>query len=343
MPTMHDQHDSVPAPVAIHSRGLYELPARDATAAVWVPLDKLIDADSPRLQGLDAQHAEALAQIDGEMPPILVHRPTMRVIDGMHRLGAARMRGQDEICVQFLNCAEDDVFLLAVAANIRHGLPLTLQDRRAAAARIVAQRPDASDRWIAELAGLAAKTVASIRRNETDSVLLPARRVGRDGRVRPIDASEGRRLAQEILASNPDASLRRIAHGAGISVGTARDVREKVRKGIDPILPMRRQLNGNGTEPKSAEEKKSPSEVDINSVTRRLCHDPSVRYTESGRSLLQWLHSPRIMQNSDWQNIVDSIPPHCTYHMIKIAHNCALAWEAFADELNRRNSDLVSR
>jgi hypothetical protein len=36
-----------------------------------------------------------------KLPPILVHRATNRIIDGMHRLEAAKLRGDETISVRF--------------------------------------------------------------------------------------------------------------------------------------------------------------------------------------------------------------------------------------------------
>src|SRR6185437_2422414 len=69
------------------------------TDTEWVPIDSLRPADSPRVGGLNSGHSEALAEIDSEFPPIIVQPSTMRVIDGMHRLGAARIRNQEKILV----------------------------------------------------------------------------------------------------------------------------------------------------------------------------------------------------------------------------------------------------
>lgn len=307
-----------------------------AGGEVLVSIDALVPADSPRLHGVDAAHAEALAEVDGELPPILVQRATMRVIDGMHRLDAARIRGETKICVKFFEGDEDEAFLLAVAANTRHGLPLTLADRRAAAARIIGLQADASDRWIAGIAGLAAKTVAAIRRDAHEASPAPARRLGRDGRVRPLNIAEGRRIASEVLASNPGASLRQVARDAGISVGTARDVREKVRQGIDPVVPKQRTCAEN-RDAVLARTRRTGSDVNFEAILNRLRQDPSVRYTETGRTFLSWLCLPRLMSNPDWEMVIDCIPPHCTFDVIRIARSCALAWTALAEELDQRN------
>jgi hypothetical protein len=62
----------------------------------------------------------------------------MRVIDGMHRLRAAQLRGDHGVEVKFFDGDADEAFIAAVRANITHGLPLTLADRKAAAQRILA-------------------------------------------------------------------------------------------------------------------------------------------------------------------------------------------------------------
>jgi ParB-like chromosome segregation protein Spo0J len=97
----------------------------------------LLPADSPRLAGEDPHHTQMLADSESTLPPILVHRATMQVIDGMHRLNAAILRGEKTIRARFFEGATAQAFVLAVQSNIAHGLPLTTADREAAAARII--------------------------------------------------------------------------------------------------------------------------------------------------------------------------------------------------------------
>src|SRR5262249_40925371 len=161
------------------------------------------------------------------LPPILLHRQTMQVIDGMHRLRAAILRGEEEIEAIFFEGSGEMAFVLAVEANIKHGLPLSLADRQAAARRILGSNPEWSDRAIGASTGLSAKTIAAIRRTTEDSPQLNSR-IGRDGRVRPLDAADRRRRAVEVINSRPNTSLRQVAEAAGVSVGTVRDVRERM-------------------------------------------------------------------------------------------------------------------
>lgn len=199
--------------------------ARDsATEVVTVPVLALRAAGSPRLNGEDKAHIARLAETETPLPPILVNRRTMRVIDGMHRLMAASLQGRETIDVIFIDGSEAGIFVRAVQENIAHGLPLSQADRRAAAERIIASHPHMSDRAIGHSADLAAKTVAGIRKRSSEDLPQSNARVGRDGRVRPLNSGEGRRRAAELLVQQPEASLRDVARAAGISPATVLDV-----------------------------------------------------------------------------------------------------------------------
>lgn len=304
---------------------LENLSGQGAQLDSWVAIDDVRSTHSPRLGGLDEKHVESLieaAEAVGELPPILVQRSTMRVIDGLHRLNAARAAGREKIRARFVDCDDDEAFLLAVAANVRHGRPLTRADRRAAATRIMRLRPNAADRWIAALTGLATKTVASVRREvETAVSAQPGARLGRDGRVRPQSTALGRERATELWLANSELSVRKVAEDAGISVGTAWDVRRKMR--------------GGAVEARQAAAKPAAALAGTSALLERLRDDPALRYTESGRSVLRWLSPPRILDSSDWKDIVDLIPPHVTYYAAYLARNSAQAWLDFARELER--------
>jgi hypothetical protein len=73
----------------------------DSVPVMTVAIGSLRGADSPRLSGESLRHTRLLAHSDALLPPIIVHRETMRVIDGMHRVRAALLRGEQEIQVRF--------------------------------------------------------------------------------------------------------------------------------------------------------------------------------------------------------------------------------------------------
>jgi hypothetical protein len=322
-------------------KGNAQLALVDHLPAIYVPICALVADGSPRLAGQDVEHIKALAQVESKLPPILVHRHTMRVIDGLHRLRAAEICGRTEIEVRFFEGDDNAAFVLAVQSNIAHGLPLTLADRTSAAARIVISHPHWSDRAVANVVGLSATTVAAIReRSAPESLELDAR-IGRDGRSRPANSAAARRRTRDLIAANPAASLREIAREAGVSPATVQDVRKRLERGDDPVPPQQRRSEkaGRGLQAaKSAEvgpDRHQASQA-AEIVLEKLRRDPSLRLSEAGRDVLIWLGASSL-GISDWSNIIDQIPPHCFNLVAQLACSCAQEWGSFANELKLRS------
>jgi ParB-like chromosome segregation protein Spo0J len=285
----------------------FEVPAQDVVA---VPILSLRPGYSPRREGESKAHIARLAESETPLPPILVDRRTMRVIDGMHRLMAASLRGQETIDVKFFDGSEAAAFVLAVQANVTHGLPLSRADRRAAAARIIASHPQMSDRAIGTAAGLAAGTVAAIRRGAAGGAPELAARVGKDGRVRPVNGAHGRERAAALLAERPGASLREVARGAGVSPGTVRDVRRRLKRGEEP----------------------APAPA---VALEQLLRDPSLRHNEQGRRLLRSLQANSAAAQM-WPGMTAAVPPHCVAIVMQLARQYGQMWLGFAQELDER-------
>lgn len=297
-------------------------------------VDVLVPADSPRLAGENTEHARMLASSDAVLPPIIVQRGTGRVIDGMHRLRAAKLRGQRKILVRFHDGDDEDSFIAAVETNIAHGLPLTQADRVAAATRIVAIRPQWSDRRIASVTGLSAATMGAVRRRSTAGAVQSnvGDRVGRDGRVRPLDIAAGRLRAGELIAERPEATVREIADAAGVSPATALDVRNRLRDGRHPVPDRQRTTRDVVTAASDA------GKVDCDALLRGLKKDPSLRFTDSGRALLRWL-DVRTVDLEQWKQHVDDIPAHCVQTITTLARHHSDSWREFAQYLGSRGND----
>jgi hypothetical protein len=316
---------------------------------VLVDLNSLVPGDSPRTSGEDLEYIRTLAELDQKLPPILVHRPTGKVIDGMHRLRAAVMRGDSSIEVTFYDGDHESAFVEAVEANTTHGLPLSKADREAAARKIIKFFPQWSDRAIAKVAGLSAKKISSIRSGMTpDLAVAGAVRIGKDGRARPLDSSAGRRRAAEMIIAQPKASLSAVARSSGIAVGTVRDVREKLRRGEDPVPQGRRRAapeEADGSRdrtdrPLPMTERPSLKAVRKEShpasVLQALQRDPSLRLSAAGRKLLQ-LVSVTLLASGRLNGLVHVLPPHLMTILADLARNCADVWQSFAGELERRD------
>ena len=276
---------------------------------VVVLLRDLATGGSPRVAGVSLEHVRLLADLEEPLPPVLVHRATMRVIDGEHRVQAARLNGAETIQAVFFDGTERECFVRAVETNARNGLPLTLRDRRESARQIVQLYPEWSDRRIAATVGLSKNTVAGVRARMSESDSPQAFRIGADGRARPLSAVDGRIRASEVLSQRPDASLREIAQAAGISVGTARDVRERVRQGRDP-LPDGRPV-GSGPVA-NAPSRAIPEVVDPGRVLDSLKKDPALKYTDEGRlSCAGWTAGSSGRRRSVWRagSLRTGLPP----------------------------------
>jgi ParB-like chromosome segregation protein Spo0J len=303
-----------------------------ATDVAWaevhrVAIGDLAAGDSPRLDGINDAHVKRLAECGAELPPILVHRPTMRVIDGMHRLRAAASRGHDHVQVRYFDGDETAAFMLAVEGNIRHGLPLPLADRKAAAQRILASGTGLSDRAIAAKTGLSDKTIAAIRARAGAEIPHLSKRWGRDGRAYPVSIAPGRQRAAEAIAERPTASLREIALAAGVSPNVAGDVRRRLSAGAaGPGRLAAAASRQAGTHPNAKDANLSRAALE------QLRRDPSIRSKEAGRELLRWLAAHAIGIN-DLPARTDVIPPYQLELMGKLARSAASAWDEFARRL----------
>ncbi|MER7756572.1 ParB/RepB/Spo0J family partition protein [Kitasatospora sp. NPDC097643] len=299
-----------------------------------VTVEELRTWQSPRAGGEDPEHIRMLAELATPLPPIVVHRPTMRVIDGAHRLRAAAVRGDERIEVRFFDGTEADAFVLAVELNSAHGLPLSLADRKAAAVRIIGSHPQWSDRRIASVVGLAANTVGSIRQRSTAQNEQPNTSVGRDGRVRPRSGAEGRRRAGSLMQANPAASLREIARAAGISLATASDVRTRLRRGEPLTTPQQHALEQDRPGALIAPRPQRPA-VPTADLLDSLSNDPCLRLPEAGRILLRALRICAVDADV-WARLVETVPPHRQESVVSLARECADAWQSFADRLTER-------
>ncbi|MEC3916069.1 ParB/RepB/Spo0J family partition protein [Nocardia sp. CDC160] len=150
---------------------------------VRIPLYRLRIDNPVRISGENARYIDALAEVAAALPPVVVHRPSMTVIDGAHRVRAAQSAGGQWIDALYFDGDDAQAFLLAVRLNTGPGLPLSAAERKAAAARALSYFPDWSNRMLAEEIGLSERTVASIRKRSaakplrirTEHRSLPAR------------------------------------------------------------------------------------------------------------------------------------------------------------------------
>lgn len=320
---------------------------------VSVPIRSLIPIFYLRRAGTDASHVRLLADAasSAKLPPILVQKSSSGIIDGMHRVEAAKVRGEPTIRARLVDCTDEEALVLAVKTNTLHGLPLSRADRIAGAKRIIANHPDWSDRVLAGVTGLSAKAIASLRSSATDPAQLHVKRLGRDGRRRPVVPGEGRRRAAEYINTHPEASLREIARATDVSLGTVHGVRERIRRGAYHGMEKPEQPVGQAADsstngvvvnlPQSAPGLRVASgppniqPLAWSTISAKLAGDPTLRYSEGGRAFLQWMaaHSTRA---DEWLEFVDAIPQRWLGKIHQVAVGMSDEWRQFAEQLGRK-------
>jgi hypothetical protein len=292
------------------------------TSAI-VPVRHLVEGQWARSGELDAEHVRSLATLPGAFAPVLVQRETMQVIDGAHRVAAARQRGDTHIAVWFFEGSDAECFLESVRANVRHGKPLTLTERRRAALRLLSHYSHWSDRSLAETCGLSPGTIASLRRCATDD-FGHSRRIGRDGRIRSLNTSSVRMAAADYLVEHPQSSVREVAQAVGATVATVRDVRARLARGepavpASPCQPRAAALDG------GLPDRGSPS----------LRSDPAFRRSVSSQAFASWFDRSEVSTDS-WQQLTDDLPLSRLYDVITQCRRRAAVWEALAEHLECR-------
>ncbi|MCB5166117.1 hypothetical protein LG634_14895 [Streptomyces bambusae] len=212
----------------------------------------------------------------------------------------------------------------------------TMQGRTETAERLLALHPLWSDRSVATAAGLSGRKTAEIRRRLAGPPAPDAKRLGRDGRARPVDPARGRERAAALLRENPGASLRHIARQAGVSPTTVAAVRDRLAQ---PPAPPATEARGPGQSPDPSvpphtpappeTEARSPDPAELH---RRLRRDPSLRFGEPGRTVLRLLEAGAALTH-DAEALAAGLPPHCTPAVARLAAAYARSWQQFADEL----------
>lgn len=320
---------------------------------VRVPVNSLVPGFHLRMTGTDAAHVRLLADAaeSVRLPPILVQERGARIIDGMHRFEVARLRGEWTINARVVNCTDEEALVLAVKSNTLHGLPLTRADRISSAKRILATNPDWSDRKVAMITGISAKSIASLRNSSAVDAQFQGKRLGRDGKRRPVDAAEGRRRVAEYIHGHPEASLREIARETDASLGTAHNVREKIRRGVfadmaeprhgeeQPVRGSAPAAPASPLRPAVSSPLRSRAEgrqrVVWQAVSAKLVGDPALRYTDGGRAFLRWM-AQRAMQADEWREFADAVPQRWLKEVWQLAATMSDEWREFADELSYR-------
>lgn len=293
--------------------------------------------ESVRTGGLDQDHVELLMESVDSWPPIVVWGDDL-VVDGRHRLEAARRLGRHGVVASRFSGSIEEAFIEAVRRNVSHGLPLSVGDRRRAARRVLARTPEWSDRRIASICGLSDKTVGRLRRTATGDIVAVDRRVGRDGKVRPVQPGEVRERVKQALSDNPGGSLRAIAAVAGASPETVRSVRARLRAGErhpEHSEPSRSSLT---RDTPTLSVLSVPSQLQERAEVDRPCRDwwadLALTTCHDGDRFVHWFTSTDV--TGEWHDFVWTVPLGRVYDVVDEARRRAATWASFASLLESR-------
>ncbi len=138
-----------------------------------------------RSGGLDERHVELLMECADTWPPIVVWGDDLVVVDGCHRVEAARRLGHLRVVgLRFLGSPEE-AFIEAIRRNVSHGLPLSVADRRRAARRVLLRNPN----LVRSAHRLSVRPVRQDGRENSACRVVGDRRGGPSGRARWKGAS----------------------------------------------------------------------------------------------------------------------------------------------------------
>jgi ParB-like chromosome segregation protein Spo0J len=272
--------------------------------------------------GVDPDHVERLVGSAGRWPPLLVLRRDRSVIDGAHRLAAARLLGLERVEASLFDGGPDDALIEFVRRNAHHGLPLTLRERKRAASRVLAAQPEWSDRRIAELCAISPKTVGRLRSQrptEEPLRLDNGSRVGRDDRSRPLNRASARSRVLEAIRDHPGASLRSLAAVASVSPETVRLVRLNSSAPHRPDPPAGAAL--------SAEDPEEP----------RWREDTALASCDGGEDFVAWFDRTALGEQ-DWRRHVEAVPLSRVYEIGDEARRRSELWTELARSLEGRSS-----
>jgi ParB-like chromosome segregation protein Spo0J len=293
---------------------------------VAVPIGDLSPGVPVRSAGVDEGHVKLLMETAGQWPPVLATRGGC-VIDGTHRLIAARRAGLPTLSVSWFDGTGDEAFVEAVRRNVTHGLPLSFDDRVEAVQHLLQSHRDWSDRRIARICAVAPRTVAQARfMGSSAPGQASDKRLGMDGRRRPAKGAADRTRILHAIENEPDRSLRSIASEVGVSPETVRSVRATYGS-VPRSSPPQGDLQGR-------EARHSSNESDNDAMLSRLPHfvdDPAFGSQPDRRKFAVWFDAMAVSTNDS--NFICLVPLGRVYEVADEARRRAMFWTSFADEL----------
>lgn len=207
-------------------------------------------------------------------------------------------------------CLGSDALIEGVRRELLRAPSSPVLERKAAALRILVARPELSDRYVARIVGLSAKTVGIQRRTAGEAIAKVQVRLGLDGRSRRLSDRD----AQEPARADDRGATSFAARGGAPGGRAGRP---------DPVSADADEVAGLHIAVREAE-----------AILTVLARDPSVRHSDSGRALLVRF-AAGVVRPADWDVLLAAAPQHCVELLQRMAHSNSRAWAAVAERLRR--------
>lgn len=184
-------------------------------------------------------YAEAMLAGD-RFPPVVVFQNdgTLILADGFHRVRAAKIAKRETILAEVRPGARTDALKHSLAANHRHGLRRTNEDKQHAVIVALQEFAHLSDRLIAELCGVTHPVVGKLRRQLANFTSC-ALRTGKDGKARRLPIPAAPSLAAWTPPAAPPLGRKRGVNAwlDQIHLGDCRDLLKQLPDGcIDALI-----------------------------------------------------------------------------------------------------------
>ncbi len=156
-------------------------------------------------ENINQETVEAYANTFSQLPPVVVFRIDGKagwyLADGWHRFAAARELGLAEIEVINHMGTWDEAREYSFDANRKHGLALSLKDRKKGAGTKLILHTERSNSWIAEECGLSDVTINNIREGleSTSHIERLDTLVGKDSKQRPRNIEQPKKEQPAVI------------------------------------------------------------------------------------------------------------------------------------------------
>lgn len=250
--------------------------------------------------------------MDCNVPPRMDGSPVLVRIDALHPADSPRLKGISAEHARLIVEAADSVPPILVQQGTMRVIDgmhriraACLQGKQHIEAYLIACEDDESFLW-------------AVRMNLTHGL--------------PLTLADRKAAACRFIQDHPEWSDRAIAAAAGLSDKTVGSLRRRLadtiprtrwrigRDGRARTLPVRDNDAGGSRS-------RAP-------LLQKLQKDPSLRYTDAGRTILRWLHTHPVIDDSP--DVVAALPVHCLPTAAEVCRQHAVEWADLAKQLEER-------